>query len=375
MSEIRECRTGDPAMIRILRRGWWTDDLGSARPGRGARRSWRPAPEGLEVRRLLSLAAPVGYNVGTQADGFVPNAAPINVVSADFNGDGKLDLAVTHKADNFVYLLLGNGNGTFLNAIQYGVGESIEGREFVGDFNNDGKLDLFLPGASNQAIILLGNGNGTFRSRIDSSSFSVAGTYPRGWGVGDFNGDGKLDVASTLPSLTADSGGYTVLLGNGDGTFQAGIVGPMVLHYSRWMTVADLDGDGKLDMAVANGQGFSDQTGTVQITILRGNGDGTFRLGPSYASPQLEDDDDPHATANPEDVVATDVNSDGKLDLIASDYDNTINVFLGNGDGTFQAARGYEPGHYPRSVVAADMNGDGKPDLVVTNVGINTGGA
>src|SRR4051812_11265108 len=125
------------------------------------RRRCSPALEVLEARDLLSFAAPVGYNVGTQADPFVPNAAPINVVSADFNGDGKLDLAVAHKADNSVYLLLGNGNGTFQSAAQVAVGEGIEGREFAGDFNNDGKLDLFLPGASDQAIVLLGNGNGT----------------------------------------------------------------------------------------------------------------------------------------------------------------------------------------------------------------------
>ena len=335
----------------------------------------RPALEALEEKVLLSFAAPLAYNAGTQADGFVPNAAPINVVTADFNGDGKLDLAVAHKADNSVYMLLGNGDGTFKPAVQYAVGEGIEGRMFLGDFNGDGKLDLFLPGTSNQAIVLPGKGDGTFGPRIDSSSFSVPGTYPRGWAVGDFNGDGKLDVASTLPSNSADSGGYTVLLGNGDGTFKPGLVGPMILHYSRWMAVGDFDKDGKLDMAVADGQGNSTTIGTVEVTVLLGKGDGTFNVGGRYASPQVIHPDDPTATANPEDVFAADLNGDGNLDLIASDYDNTINVFLGNGDGTFQPAHSYEPGHYPRDVAVADVNGDGRPDLVVTNVGVNSGGA
>src|SRR5262249_5560774 len=153
------------------------------RDRRKDRNYFSPALEVLETRNLLSFAAPVSYNVGTQADSFVPNAAPINVVSADFNGDTKLDLAVAHKSDNSVYLLRGNGNGTFQAAVQVAVGESIEGREFAGDFNNDGKVDLFLPSGdinSCHAIVLPGNGDGTFGPRIDSSSFNVSGTYARG---------------------------------------------------------------------------------------------------------------------------------------------------------------------------------------------------
>jgi hypothetical protein len=354
-------------VLRTLRR-----DRRTAKRANGS----RPRLEPLEARDQPSFAAPVSYNVGTSADSFVPNAAPINVVSADLNGDNKLDLVVSHKADNSVYVLLGNGDGTFQAARQVALGESIEGREFAGDFNNDGKTDLFLPGANDQAIVLLGKGDGTFQPRIDSSSFSVAGTYPRGWAVGDFNGDHKLDVACTLPSNTSpDTGGYTVLLGNGDGTFQAGLVGPNVLHYSRWMTVGDFNHDGKLDVATADGTGYSDQPGTAEASVLLGNGDGTFQAPAHYPSPQHVDEDDPHATANPEDTYAIDLNGDNNLDLVECDYDNTINVFLGNGDGTFQAAHGYEPGHYPRSVVAADVNGDGEPDLVVTDVGIFQGGA
>jgi hypothetical protein len=342
----------------------------AAKPGTWGRR-FRPILEALEARTSPTLVAPVGYNIGSSNDGFVPNAAPISVVTGDFNGDGKLDLLVAHSSDNCVYLLLGNGNGTFQSAVQASIGEGIQGNVFAGDFNNDGKLDLFLPALADQAIVLLGNGNGTFQPRIDSSSFSVPGTYPRGWAVGDFNRDGKLDAVATLPSDTSDSGGYIVLLGNGNGTFQAGLVGPMVLGYSRWVTAGDFNGDGILDLATADGQQVNGQTGNAEMTILLGNGDGTFRLGGHYASPGLPSSD----TLNPEDVVAADLNNDGKLDVIVSDYDDNINVFLGNGDGTFQPAMGISPGQYPRDVAIADLNGDGKADLVVTNVGIGQGGA
>jgi hypothetical protein len=336
----------------------------------------RATLELLEQRKLLSFSAPVSYNIGTQSDTFVPNAAPINVVTGDFNGDGILDLVVSHRIENSVYFLAGNGDGTFHPAVTIAVGEAIEGREFVGDFNNDGKLDLLLPGdlnSANHPIVLLGNGNGTFQPRIDSSSFAVSGTYPRGWCVGDFNNDGKLDVACTLPS-GSDSGGYIVLLGNGDGTFKPGIVGPLnALHYSRWSTAADLNGDGKLDLITADGQGVGNQTGTAELSVLLGNGDGTFKPAVHYPSPQTPSDE--NIVVNPEDVALGDVNHDGKLDAIESDYDHNINVFLGNGDGTFQAAQGIGDLEYPRDVAFTDVNGDGNVDLVVDNLGVGPGGS
>ena len=135
-------------MFHIMWRGRRKGKSRATQRDRVSQRKFRLDLEALEARVLLSFAAPVSYNVGSQPDGFVPNAAPINVVTADFNGDGKLDLAVAHKADNSVYFLAGNGNGTFQPAVPYAVGESIEGREFVGDFNGDGKRDLFLPGGA-----------------------------------------------------------------------------------------------------------------------------------------------------------------------------------------------------------------------------------
>jgi hypothetical protein len=349
---------------------------GKSRRTTQGRTPWKTARamvEILEVRTLLSYAAPVSYPIGTTNDGFVPNAAPVNVITADFNGDGKLDLVVAHTSDNSIYVMLGNGNGTFQPAVKTAVGEAIQGGLRVGDFNNDGKLDLFLPSMASgyPAVVMLGNGDGTFKPALNSSSFSVSGTYPRGWAVGDFNGDGKLDVVASLPSTSANTGGYDILLGNGDGTFKAGVATTGVLGYSRWVTTGDFNGDGKLDLAFADGQQINGSAGNAELSIALGNGDGTFKPPVHYASPGLPSSDN----LNPEDVVVGDVNGDGKLDAIVSNYDDNINVYLGNGDGTFKPAVGYAPGQYPRDVVIKDVNGDGKADLVVSNLGIGAGGA
>ena len=334
----------------------------------------RPAIESLESRLLLSFSAPISYNIGTQSDAFVPNAAPINVVTGDFNNDGKLDLIVAHRIDNSVYFLAGNGNGTFQPAVQIPVGEAIdrgpapssEISTTTASSTSSSPATLPFRQSSNHSAWQRQSPE-TFQPRIDSSSFAVSGTYPRGWCTGDFNGDGKLDIACTLPSDSADSGAYIVLLGNGDGTFKPGIVGPPVLHYSRWSVAGDFNGDGKLDLAIADGQGSGDTVGTAELTILLGNGDGTFRLGGHYASPQTPNGEK-NIVVNPEDVVVADLNHDGKLDAIVSDYDHNINIFMGNGDGTFQPAVGIDGLEYPRDVIVDDVNGDGIPDLVTDNI-------
>ncbi len=145
------------------------------------------------------------------------------------------------------------------------------------------------------------------------------------------------------------------------------------------MTAGDFNGDGKADLAVADGQGVNNQTGNAELTILLGNGDGTVRLQGHYAAPATADGGFDGSGAgdviNPEDVTVADLNNDGKPDVVESLYDHSIDVFIGNGDGSFQAAAGYATGEYPRAVVAADINGDGKADLVVDNVGVGPGGA
>jgi hypothetical protein len=211
----------------------------------------------------------------------------------------------------------------------------------VGDFNGDGKQDLVVANdASNTLSVLLGNGDGTFQAKVD---------YPTGntpWPVasGDFNGDGKLD----LVVANRNSNTVSVLLGNGDGTVQDKVDFSVGASPTAVM-LGDFNGDGMLDLSVANSA-----SGTV--SVLLGNGDGTFQSSLDYP------------TGDSNSIAVHDFNGDGKQDLAVSNLiAKTVSVLLGNGDGSFQARVDYPTGVNPASVTAGDFNGDGKPDLAVVN--------
>ena len=278
----------------------------------------------------IALSAPSAFGAGTN-----PSALAVG----DFNGDGKLDLAVANEGSGNVSILLGNGNGTFQAAVDYGAGSN-PSSVAVGDFRGDGKLDLVVANdGSNNVSILLGNGDGTFQAAVNygagSTLFAVA--------VGDFNGDGKLDLAVA----DAVSDYVSVLLGNGDGTFKTAVQYVAGLEPIA-VAVADFNGDGKLDLAVANDEGNS-------VSILLGKGNGTFQAAVNYG------------TGTPGSVAVGDFNGDGKLDLVVvggvnSDNVSVVALLLGNGDGTFQAAVNYGTGA-DTSVAVGDFNGDGRLDL------------
>ena len=217
----------------------------------------------------------------------------------------------------------------------------------VGDFNGDGRPDLAVTNASDSTVsVLLGNGAGSFGSQqtfaVGSGPFSVA--------VGDFNGDGRPDLAVTNDSDSTVS----VLLGNGAGSFgsqQTFAVG----NTPTSVAVGDFNGDGKPDLAVTN---QSDST----VSVLLGHGDGTFAAQPTLA-----------VGSTPRSVAVGDFNGDGKPDLaVANAGDSTVSVLLGNGAGSFGSQQTFAVGNSPVSVAVGDFNGDGRPDLAVANASDST---
>ena len=275
-----------------------------------------------------------------------------NAVVADFNGDGKLDLAISLPDANEVQVLLGNGDGSFTPILPMAAnGVSVIA---TADLNGDGKPDLVVvnygPGT---LTILLGNGDGTFTTK---ATIPVAGG-PSAVAVADFNADGKPDLAV----VDYNSNSVTVLLGNGDGTFTEVASGPATGFQPVSIAAGDFNGDGIPDLVVTCLNGGYPDVGIV--TVLLGKGDGTF-------TPMAES---PVPGSNPASVAVTDFNGDGKADLvIANAGSNTLSVLLGNGDGTFAAPLTPAAGTDPLFVAVGDFNGDGVPDLAAANNSTNS---
>jgi hypothetical protein len=364
----------------------------ASRQATGPCQNWRPLLHQLETRCLPGFLAPLAFDAGQY---------PFSVAVGDFNGDGIPDLAVANAASNNVSVLLGNGDGTFQAPRNFPAGSGPRSVA-VGDFNGDGILDLAVVGYDQYyhhydetVRVLLGNGDGSFQA---PRTFN-AGSGPLSVAIGDFNGDGVQDlaVANWGDPAHGVAGGVSVLLGNGDGSFQA------PLHLSvgtigqppESVAVGDFNGDGIQDLAVGSSE---------RVSVLLGNGDGTFQNSVNYTGPffnnglvvaDLNGDGVPdlattggntvnvlvgngdgtfHRPVTYYDgtinysVAVGDFNGDGVPDLAVAGYGDTVSVLLGNGDGTFQAAVHYHAGtYYAFSVAAADFNGDGWPDLAVTN--------
>jgi hypothetical protein len=334
------------------------------------------------------------YGSGASPYVYGTPASPLAAVAADFNGDGKPDLAVTNRSDGTVSVLLANGDGTFQARVDYLLNADCAAMA-VGDLDGDGNRDLVVVDQYDGTVsVLLGKGDGTFRPKVDYALGLAQYNQPGSIVVADFNKDGKQDLAVTnsggnivsvllgngngtfqpqvgyatgdSPSLVAAAdfnrdgkqdlvvtdqyhGTVSVLLGNGDGTFRQEIDSAAEVD-SPWFTVADFNGDGRPDLAVLDG-------------VLLGNGDGTFQPKLSVAT-----------GLNPIGLVVADFNRDGKQDLAVIDQSNgTVNVLLGNGDGTFQA--GVEVGKEgPVWISVGDFNGDGNPDLMLADMNGNVSG-
>jgi hypothetical protein len=322
----------------------------------------RPQLETLEGRCLPSFSPVVSYPTGW---------APEAVVTADFNNDHVRDLAVVNFGDSTVSVLLGNADGTFQPAVKSSTGSNPLSLA-VGDFNADGNIDIVTANYGDSTVsVLLGNGDGSFQA---TKNYAV-GSQPASVAVGNF--DGKLDI------VTANQGDGTVSLlpGNGDGTFGAARSAASFNAPAQSVAVGDFDADGKLDLAVAlrGTPGYYGSYGYYPgapptVNVLLGNGSGTFTAASSYGLPSPYWD--PPSNYGPPSVAVADLNADGKLDLVTTNAgDNSVSILWGNGNGTFNngtfngVGGTFGTGASPASVAVADLNGDGKLDLVTTNVG------
>jgi hypothetical protein len=295
---------------------------------------------------------------------------PVCVTAADVNGDGKLDLISANLGANTLTVLTNNGNGNFgsnatLNVYVY-LGPGCPVSVVAADVNGDGKVDLISANVSTYGdfgslTVLTNNGSGGFGS---NATLNV-GSHPRALVMADVNGDGKPDLTIANRAWGADGllpppgyGGLMVFTNNGSGGF-----GPYAAQGfglpSMWVTVADVNGDGKPDLISAQ-NGFN---GASTLTVWTNNGSGVFGSNATLA-----------VDGNLYYVTAADVNGDGKPDLISASftYDNgaytgTLTVFTNNGSGTFGLYATRNVGSDPLCVVAADVNGDGRLDLITAN--------
>jgi Calx-beta domain/FG-GAP-like repeat len=292
--------------------------------------------EALDDRMLPSFLWAGSYPVAS-----VPGA----VVTADFNNDGHLDLAAD-TGD----LLLGDGQGGFV------AGSGFPGGSFaVADVNKDGNLDLATAsGSSHDVSILLGNGDGTFRTPL--------ATAVQGWApvAADFNADGNMDLVYISSTVLNGWDCVEVSLGDGQGSFAAQHLYPIHTTDLRRLTVADLNGDGRPDVATAN---YNEGT----VSVLLGNGDGT--LSYDFDSSNFA------AGTDTEDVAAGDFTGDGIPDLIATGYDygGWVKVLPGRGDGTFAAGILTEVAGGAWSP-PTDFNGDGRLDFLTAYWTMDLGG-
>jgi len=295
---------------------------------------------------LSGLTISFGNGNGTfQAPILITSKLNGPVVAADVNGDGFLDLITIPQSTTDVAVLLNNGDGTFAAPVTFFAGESPTTLA-VGDFNGDGKIDVAVT-IQSFVSILLGNGDGTFQSPLPF----VAGTQPWGIAVGDFNGDGKLDI------VVGDYGAsdIAVIFGKGDGTFGKAEIISMSPGGVFTVAAGDFNGDGKLDIAaLAPGPGGS------TMSVLLNNGKGTFSPHASYAVGPIVNG----STS----LAVSDYNLDGKLDIAVAAGGSNATVLFGDGLGAFGTTTfGSGGGTLFTNVVAVDLNGDNKPDLVVTD--------
>ncbi len=324
------------------------------------------------VSVLLNTTAPGAATASFAAQQtFATGTFALSVTTADVNGDGKPDLIVANFASSSVSVLL-NTTAPGANTLSFAAQQTFATgfspwSVTAADLNGDGKPDLIVAnyGSSTVSVLLNTTAPGAATPSFAAQKTFATGSNPRSVTVADLNGDGKPDLivanvgsntVSVLLNTTAPGAATPSFAAQQ--TFATGDFPPCV-------TTADLNGDGKPDLIVANR--FSN---TVSVLL---NTTAVVTASPNFAAQQTS------ATgSNPVSVTTADLNGDGKPDLIVANYDaNTVSVLLnttapGAATPSFAAQKTFATGSYPRSVAVADLNGDGKPDLIVANYDSNT---
>jgi len=296
----------------------------------------------------VSVLLGTGDGTFPTAQNFNVDNGPQSVATDDFDGDGNLDLATANSGSLFASVLLGNGDGTFQGAVGYIVGPECHS-VVIGDLNGDNHPDLvFSERIKGSVVVLLGNGDGTFQP----FEYFGTGDEPYSVAIGDLNGDGDLDLATANAAAVRFSrhmNTVSVLLGNGDGTFQD----PVHIEVDDrpyFVTIGDLNDDDNQDLAVV-------KLVSENVSVLLGNGDGTFQPAEDY-----------WAGTSPWSVAIGDLDGDDRPDLaVTTRGSDAVSVLPGNGDGTFESAESYGAGAGPVSVAIGDLDGDSRLDLAVAN--------
>ncbi len=294
---------------------------------------------------------------------FPAGHSPNDIAIADFDRDGKLDLAIANHEEKYLTVLLGDGKGGFAPAPNSPF--TVETRPHVhgvatGDFNGDGNPDLVTESwGNNQVAILFGDSKGGFNA---SRKFLDVGKMPyQRVRVGDVNADGKSDIITT----NLEGGNFTILLGDSKGGFKQSTGSPFPCGDSPFnFAVGDVNKDGKADLAIVNSPSSATGSGKDGLTILLGDGAGGFKTltGSPFVTGKI-----------PNRVAIGDVNGDGISDIAVSSPDgNNITLFLMSNKNSVASSTTIAVGGKPKGLAIADLNGDGKADIVTTNNSANT---